>query len=145
MQRNKRLLNVAGVVLVATAVFLYQHYSGDLGQTGYEAPASVANSLTEADDGAWVQLDGRIERTLDDDLDGSRHQRFIMRLPHEQTVLVAHNIDLAPRIPLQQGDTVLAYGEYQWNQKGGVLHWTHHDPQGRKYGGWIEHEGMRYR
>ena len=62
MQLNKRLLNIAGVVLVATAVGLYQHYSGDLGQAGYEAPASVANSLTEADDGAWVQLGGRIER-----------------------------------------------------------------------------------
>ncbi|MFK9293378.1 DUF3465 domain-containing protein, partial [Escherichia coli] len=40
-----------------------------------------------------------IAKVLRDDLEGSRHQRFIVRLPHGQTVLIAYNIDIAPRIP----------------------------------------------
>jgi hypothetical protein len=94
-----------------------------------------------------VQVEGRgtVERVLPDDNDGSRHQRFILRLAHGQTVLVAHNIDLAPRIEgLRAGDEVRFYGEYEWNPQGGVLHWTHHDPKGIHPGGWLEHRGKRY-
>ena len=94
-----------------------------------------------------VQVEGRgtVDRILRDDTNGSRHQRFILRLASGQTVLVAHNIDLAPRIDgLQVGDTVRFYGEYEWNARGGVIHWTHHDPQGRHPDGWLEHQGRRY-
>jgi hypothetical protein len=92
-----------------------------------------------------VRGEGEVIRILRDDSTGSRHQKFILRLPSGQTLLIAHNIDLAPRInDLQRGDTVAFFGEYEWDEKGGVVHWTHHDPGGRHEDGWLEHQGKTY-
>ena len=92
-----------------------------------------------------VQAAGEVVRTLADDNDGSRHQRIIVRLPSGQTVLIAHNIDLAPRIDgLRRGDRVAFFGEYEWNPQGGVVHWTHRDPAGQHVAGWLEVAGRRY-
>jgi hypothetical protein len=94
----------------------------------------------------WVQGEGRVRAVLADDRRGSRHQRFVLALAGGATVLVAHNIDLAPRVEgLHEGDTVAFAGEYEWNDRGGVVHWTHHDPQGRRDGGWLRHSGRSYR
>ncbi len=88
---------------------------------------------------------GRVVKVLPDDNKGSRHQKFILELASGQTILIAHNIDLAPRIPdLREGERVSLYGEYEWNEKGGVVHWTHHDPQGRHVDGWLKHQGKLY-
>ncbi len=87
----------------------------------------------------------KVTRILPDDLKGSRHQRFILGLSTGTTILVAHNIDLAARIPdIAVGDTVEFYGEYEWNDKGGVVHWTHHDPARRHVDGWLVHRGSKY-
>lgn len=87
---------------------------------------------------------GRVTKTLPDDVEGDRHQRFILELPSGHTVLVAHNIDTAPRVPLDEGDTVSFQGEYVWNGQGGVVHWTHRDRNGRHAGGWLRHDGKSY-
>jgi hypothetical protein len=88
---------------------------------------------------------GLIKKTLPDDLKGSAHQRFIVQIPSGRTVLIAHNIDIAQRIrDLQVGNRIRFRGEYEWNKKGGVVHWTHHDPEGRHQDGWIEYDGKRY-
>ena len=93
-----------------------------------------------------VEGAGVVSRILADDNDGSRHQRFILNLASGQQLLVAHNIDLAPRISaLREGDYVAFYGVYEWNTKGGVIHWTHHDPQGRHVDGCLQHNGRMYR
>lgn len=85
-------------------------------------------------------------RVLPDDQDGSRHQRFIVQLASGQTLLITHNIDIAPRINgLEAGDTVRFNGEYVWNEKGGLVHWTHHDPQGRHAAGWVIRNGQMYK
>ena len=94
-----------------------------------------------------VQVDGEgtVIRVLPDDVDGSRHQRFIVQLASGQTLLITHNIDVAPRIAgLKVGDSVGFNGEYVWNEIGGVTHWTHHDRQGRHVAGWVMHNGKRY-
>jgi len=93
-----------------------------------------------------VQGEGKVISVLADDLDGSRHQRFIVQLASGQTLLITHNIDIAPRITgLKVGDSVSFNGEYVWNEKGGVIHWTHHDPQGRHVAGWVIHDGKTYK
>ena len=92
-----------------------------------------------------VQGSGKVIKILSDDNKGSRHQRFILKLPSNLSILVAHNIDLAPRIDdLKTGDIVEFYGEYEWNDKGGVMHWTHHDPRKKHKDGWLKHNGKIY-
>lgn len=93
-----------------------------------------------------VEGEGTVIRLLPDDVSGQRHQRFILRLASGQTLLIAHNIDIAPRIDgLEVGDSVRFSGEYVWNEKGGVVHWTHHDPQGRHVTGWLQHNGKTFK
>ena len=112
--------------------------------------SSDSNSVLEAafnsqQSDLQVQGKGRVVRILPDDVDGSRHQRFILELDTGQALLIAHNIDLAPRISdLGKGDTVSFFGEYEWNAKGGVIHWTHHDPNNRHADGWLKHRGRTY-
>jgi hypothetical protein len=112
-----------------------------------EGPASPIDAAYETQQsGLIVVAEGQVHRILADDLDGSAHQRFIIRMPSGLTLLVAHNIDLAPRIPdLQVGKSVTVRGQYEWNEKGGLVHWTHHDPRGYRDGGWVEYQGRTYR
>ena len=92
-----------------------------------------------------VEGEGTVWKTLPDDNKGTRHQRFILKLSSGQTLLVAHNIDLADKIKgLKKGDKVAFYGEYEWSEQGGVIHWTHHDPSGRHTDGWLKHDGRLY-
>lgn len=94
----------------------------------------------------FVEGAGVVKKLLVDDNQGSRHQKFLVRISPQQTLLFAHNIDLAPRVEnLQIGDTVVFKGEYVYNPKGGVMHWTHHDPQGGDKAGWIKHNGTTYK
>jgi hypothetical protein len=93
----------------------------------------------------WVEGSGVVKKLLADDNKGSRHQKFLVSISPEQTLLFAHNIDLAPRVDnLQIGDTLVFKGEYVYNPKGGVIHWTHRDPQTQQTIGWIKHNGKIY-
>ncbi len=122
--------------LVLTSCFSVSLYAND---------AVLQQAYLSQQSDLQVQGFGQVSKVLPDDNDGSRHQKFILKLNSGQTLLVAHNIDLAPRIPnVKVGDSVEFYGEYEWNKKGGVLHWTHKDPQNRHAHGWLKHNGQVY-
>lgn len=132
------------VVLLALAGYLHLQDpaddSGDVAGTG-----SVVEAFAAQRSGVWLETGGEVARVLSDDNEGSRHQRFILELGGGHSVLVAHNIDLAGRVPLARGDVVRLRGRYEWNERGGVIHWTHHDPDGRVPGGWVQLETDIYR
>jgi hypothetical protein len=105
----------------------------------------ISNAYSNRLSDVQVNGAGVVSRILKDDNDGSRHQKFILRLSSGQTLLIAHNIDLAQRIEsLQLGDSIQFFGEYEWNSKGGVVHWTHKDPNGHHIDGWLKHGGQIY-
>lgn len=118
---------------------------GNPGETVAADGRAVAAAFAARRSDQWLEAGGVVQRTLSDDREGDRHQRFILEVEPGLTVLVAHNIDLAPRVPLSAGERVVLRGEYEYNDKGGVIHWTHHDPRGRHEGGWIRHAGKTYR
>lgn len=159
MPRNKNLSSknvITGVILVfIVAYVINQPSSNNQPEPPVEQPAesiskgagieAIEQAFQNRQGDLQVQAKGKVERVLSDDNKGSRHQRFIIRLTENQTLLVAHNIDLAPRINnLKPGDFVEFYGEYEWNAKGGVIHWTHHDPNKKHVDGWLKHKGKIY-
>lgn len=142
MKRLFLLLLVVAVGYAALDRFDLAGFPGQSSESGNETIASAyRNHVSD------VQVSGRgvTTKILSDDEDGSRHQRFILKLESGQTLLIAHNIDLAPRITsLREGDSVEFNGVYEWNSKGGVVHWTHNDPVGRHEAGWLRHNGKTY-
>ena len=110
-----------------------------------ESDQRLARAFDQHESNLQVEGTGKVIRLLSDDNDGSRHQRFIVELKTGQTLLIAHNIDLAPRIiSLEAGDEVGFFGEYEWNDQGGTIHWTHRDPNRHHIAGWLKHEGRIY-
>lgn len=162
--------NIIFLVIVALGFWWWQHSSVDDQQKSQaheqiidsfksirsnfsKEPLSVSQkreaiSLNQAQnenlDRVQVYGEGYVIKTLPDDNKGSRHQRFILSTG-SSTVLVVHNIDIAPRLEnLQRGDQVALTGEYISNKKGGMIHWTHHDPRHHHPDGWLMYKKKRY-
>lgn len=149
-------------VLGVLALVGYLRTPQSLGISGSATPAAptsttAARSATEAGaesieraiaakaEEVWVRVEAVVHKELPDDTQGDEHQRFLIKLDSGTTVLVAHNTDVAPRAPVKLGDRVKIRGKYVWNDKGGLIHWTHHNE--RKPNdefGWIQVGGERF-
>lgn len=169
MRARKRPLSILLMVVVVVGVWWWREYGPGAGGGTTTAPRSEGEARAPgrepsrdeargpADDGAlaravaqkrskvWVESSGRIVHLLKDDRDPPRHQRCLVDVLDGHTIKISHNIDLAPRVPWRKGQRIAFRGRFEWNDKGGVVHWTHHDPKGRIEGGWLEVDGQRYR
>ncbi len=136
------------LALAVVIYFLAQQQGGErpeIVSAEANAAASIHNAFVNGQSDVQIQGSGIVKKVLADDRKGLQHQKFILQTSSAQTILVAHNIDVAERIPgLMTGDMVTFYGEYEWTEKGGVIHWTHHDPSGKHIDGWLKHNGKTY-
>jgi uncharacterized protein DUF3465 len=118
---------------------------------GCGAPAQADDAAIAADyhnHRSYVEVtaDGTVVRLLPDRTSSTgTHEQFIIKLSSQNlTVEIEHNISVGARAPIAEGDHVIVHGEYVWNSKGGLIHFTHHDPQGTHEGGYIEDNGKTY-
>jgi hypothetical protein len=155
---NTKLSKLIALVIIAGVAAAIQYFDKDsptdtsqqASQQSNAQQAAIKQIRQAVDSGNteasfWVTLDAKVIKTLSDDTKGSQHQRFLIEPTKGMTLLVAHNIDLADKVPLKRGDNITLRGRYEWNNKGGVVHWTHHDPRGKKAGGWIKAAGKTYK
>lgn len=161
---NRKLIRVIATLIVAAGVGSYSYLTKDNNYNENTNPTSnsasekspnvdnqnqVLSKIRKERDNPkarfWLETEGQVIKLLKDDLKGSQHQKFLIKLAPDITLLVAHNLDLAKRVPITQGDTIKIRARYEWNNRGGVLHWTHHDPKGKQEGGWIHTAGQYYK
>ncbi|MDC4391180.1 DUF3465 domain-containing protein, partial [Acinetobacter baumannii] len=118
---NKKNLGIGGIIVLLIAAYLGLDLSGHKNNStpSLSIPANQRTETTFSNDGVdtikaayerrqsnvQVQGSGRVKAILKEDNDGSRHQKFILILKNGLSILVAHNIDLAPKIEdLRKGD-----------------------------------------
>jgi hypothetical protein len=136
---------LAAVALPVLALALVACGGAASGAGPARGDAALAAAYRDRAHDLQVQGTGTVLKVLPDDTEGGRHQRFIIRLASGQTLLVAHNIDIAPRVEgLKAGDTVVFDGVYEWNAEGGTIHWTHDDPDRSHAPGWLRRDGKTY-
>lgn len=140
-RQQQRFWLLVAFAIVGYAASQYNPESASQSPQVHSVQAAYAQQQSDVQ----LEVTASIIELLPDDDEGTRHQKFLVKTSSGLTVLVAHNIDLAPRIKkLKKGKKIILYGEYEWSQKGGILHWTHHDPQGRHSDGWVDYQGQRY-
>ncbi len=142
-KNNVKAITIAIMALIP--VFFGSKFFKSMGISSENLGAYTIEELyNNRQSGVMVKFEGQIIKLLSDDNEGSRHQRFIVKISNSHTILIAHNIDVAPRVPIKSNTNITIYGQYEWNEKGGVVHWTHADSYGTHEGGWIEYNGKVY-
>jgi hypothetical protein len=142
---RKPYATIIAVLVVAVYYFVNEKQPSPVDAAPIPTSASLHSAAAQYVDGQMMDGAGVVQKLLSDDNEGSRHQRFIIDVANGRTLLIAHNIDLAPRInALKLGDEIKFRGQYESNERGGVVHWTHADPRGEHPAGWLEHNGKRY-
>ena len=76
------------------------------------------------------------------------HLGFLLHLAGSEgrglTVRVEDNLDLTGPIPLSEGEFATVRGEYVYDPRGGLIHYTHRDPRGRHDAGYVQAGGRIY-
>jgi hypothetical protein len=134
---SKQPIKIFVILLVAISLFFIEKiYSFKSEYTDIEKIIKSRQS------GQIVIFEGEVVKVLKDDLKGDKHQKFILKI-NEYTVLLVHNIDIAPRVPAIKGDILIVNGEYEWNNQGGLVHWTHRSTNSHPEG-WVKHKNIKY-
>jgi len=135
-------LTTAFVIAVGVGVYVAWH-----SRPGYEfVPGymAVQQAFMDHESGIMAEISGKVVRNLRDNRVDVQRQRFMVRMANGQTVMIIHDVTEAERVPIRLDDVVLVRGQYEWEESGGVIHWTHKDSSTERRHGWIDHKGRRY-
>ena len=146
MTRSNVLPVVLGFALLVVGLF-YTRFNRqtvtvrDASRAGAVGCSQVATGFQKHESGIWLTVSAIIARLLPDSYGRNEHQRFIVRCPSGQTILIVNDVSIGQRVPVGMGQRVVVRGQYVWNRQGGLIHFTHHRDGN---GGWILFQGHVY-
>lgn len=85
-----------------------------------------------------------VTKLLPDDNQGLRHQKWQARLSNGGILTIVYNSDMDEKVPLNVGDVFSVGGQFIWTGNGGLIHWVHDDPKGRRPDGYVLFDGVQY-
>jgi hypothetical protein len=133
------------IAMLPALLALLRRHANAKGKTTHADSNAIDRAFEGRNSDLIVAASATVIAVLPDDTIGDAHQRILTRLDSGLTLLLSHNIDLAPRVHRPQTGAAIAFkGEYEYNPKGGVVHWTHRDPKGWHEDGWVDYAGERY-
>ncbi|MDQ2908907.1 MAG: DUF3465 domain-containing protein [Candidatus Eremiobacteraeota bacterium] len=117
--------------------------------TGDAANGAIYDAWRGGNSHLEVTASGTVSRILGTRLGRSgEHEGFLLHLSGAAgrglTVRVEDNVDLTGPIPLSPGDGATVRGEYIYDPRGGLIHYTHRDPRGRHDAGYVQVGGRLY-
>jgi hypothetical protein len=142
-----KIIKKLWLLVLALLIYVLAQQSNSATGQGFQNDVAMTVETAYKQQLSDQQIHGKgvVLKVLPDDTKGLRHQKIILQTRPGRTVLVAHNIDMAPRlVNIQRGDVVEFYGEYEWTERGGVIHWTHMDSSGKHIDGWLKHNDRIY-
>ena len=141
---NKQLKQVLTIIALIISAFFAKDYNSKENNTNFKSTnsASLEQVIRKRSSGTIVTIEAKVIKHLSDDLVGDKHQKMIVKVGNN-TLLLAHNIDIAPRVPVREGEFLEIKGEYEWNEKGGLIHWTHKSNKNHPPG-WIKYNNKKY-
>jgi hypothetical protein len=94
---------------------------------------------------------GSVVKILPNDTSGLKHEKFMFQISdgldgkyNGKIVVVAHDISMAPFVPIQIGSKLEIKGDFISNANPMVLHWTHKDDKHVHPDGYIILDGKIY-
>ncbi len=121
----------------------FERFSQNTAAVNLDDSQAIAAQTNQAI-GQEITVVARVKKLLEEDTVGLPHQRFLIVLSNGTTILIAHDLKMAPPVPIKAGDILTIHGEYIWNKRGGLIHWTHHSNTPKHESGWIDFNGSRY-
>jgi hypothetical protein len=111
--------------------------------------AAVFDAWRAARSRVEVTASGSVARVLGQrEGPSGMHEGFLLHLRggagRGLTVRVEDNTDITGPIPLRAGDDVVVRGEYIYDSRGGIIHYTHRDPRARHPAGYVRVNGRIY-
>ena len=148
----KKLIIIVLIVAISFFISLENNNSDKttnetitIGNDNSKLKSKLKKIIEAKQSGKIITINAQVIKVLPDDIQGDKHQRLILKVLNSNiTLLLAHNIDIAPRVPVIKNDIILIHGQYEWNEKGGIIHWTHRDVNNKHPNGWVEYKNKRY-
>lgn len=121
------------------------HDRGNEGSQGDEDDSEIVRAVVNRRRVDFVEGRGMVViRTLADDNNGLRHQKWVVQLSNGSSMMAVYNLDMCERVALKVGDHVAMGGQFVWTNQGALLHWLHYDPRKTRPDGYVEVNGKVY-